>query len=129
MLNAVLVALGGALGALMRYWMVSVVNLRFGTGFPWGTLSVNVLGSFLIGVCVVLIQQRFQSDMLVRSLLMVGLLGGFTTFSAFSLDTVQLLHSGLIIKAVLNIAMNVSICLTATIAGLLCTDWLTGLYS
>ncbi len=89
-------------------------------------MSVNVVGSFLIGVVAILFQQRYQGerDAFIRSLFMVGLLGGFTTFSAFSLETIQLLGSGLMLKAIVNIVGNVVICLIATGLGFLSGHWL-----
>lgn len=126
MMNLLAVALGGTLGSMLRYLAVSAMNDRFGVGFPWGTLSVNVVGSFLIGVVAILFQQRYQGerDAFIRSLFMVGLLGGFTTFSAFSLETIQLLGSGLMLKAIVNIVGNVVICLIATGLGFLSGHWL-----
>ncbi|MGB3178464.1 MAG: fluoride efflux transporter CrcB [Albidovulum sp.] len=86
------VALGGALGASARY-MTNVVVMRFiGPGFPWGTLVVNVLGSALMGALVVLLAQKDATRL--GPFLMTGLLGGFTTFSAFSLDALTLWERG-----------------------------------
>lgn len=90
----VAVAVGGAVGAVARYLMMTWVSKLFGLGFPFGTLAVNVLGSFLIGVLVEAMTLRFSAPMEVRALLAVGLLGGFTTFSTFSLDVVGLVNNG-----------------------------------
>lgn len=87
-----LVALGGALGACARFLVVSGALRLFGPGFPWGTLIVNVMGSIAMGAMVVLLIERLpDGPARLAPLVMTGLLGGFTTFSAFSLDAMQLL--------------------------------------
>ncbi|MDP7151761.1 MAG: fluoride efflux transporter CrcB [Paracoccaceae bacterium] len=108
------IALGGALGASARY-LTGLAALRlFGAGFPWGTLTVNVLGSFLMGLLFVLLGQggRFSP------LLMTGLLGGFTTFSAFSLDAVALYDKGAVGLAGIYVLASVILSITALIAGI-----------
>jgi protein CrcB len=79
------IALGGALGSVLRFALNEAVSARFGRAFPWGTLSINVIGSFLIGLLAVLLIERWEVSPAVRLGLMVGVLGGFTTFSSFSL--------------------------------------------
>lgn len=86
------VAIGGALGASARYLTGVGMTRLLGRGFPWGTLTVNFLGSFLMGVLVVVLAHK--TDNRLAPLLMTGLLGGFTTFSAFSLDAVTLFERG-----------------------------------
>jgi len=111
-----LVALGGALGASARY-IVNMAALRLvGPGFPWSTLAVNVLGSLLMGALAVALAQRD----LVRfaPLLMTGILGGFTTFSAFSLDTITLWQRGEIVAATTYVAGSVGLSLIALLAGM-----------
>ena len=93
MIYSLTIALGGALGALSRYWMISVLG---GGRFPWGTFTVNVLGSCLIGVMYVLISEKAVLSDQWRSLLMVGYLGAFTTFSSFSLDALLLLQAAML---------------------------------
>jgi CrcB protein len=94
MINVLLVALGGAFGSVLRY-LVGVWTVRmFGVSFPWGTLTVNVVGSFAIGLLAELIARRFNASMELRMLLVTGVLGGFTTFSSFSLDTMVLMERG-----------------------------------
>lgn len=94
MTHLMLVALGGAIGASGRY-LVSVATVRFlGVGFPWGTLVVNVVGSFLMGVLIAYFAKRTGIAQEWRVLLATGVLGGFTTFSAFSLDAVFLWERG-----------------------------------
>ena len=90
-----LVALGGAIGATARFLAVTGAIRLFGPGFPWGTLIVNVAGSAAMGVMVVLLVERLPGGAgRLAPLLMTGLLGGFTTFSAFSLDAMQLFERG-----------------------------------
>ncbi len=111
------VALGGALGASLRY-LTGVATLRLmGSGFPWGTLTVNVLGSFAMGVLVVTLAHLGGNRF--APLLMTGLLGGFTTFSAFSLDAVTLYERGEVALAGGYVAASVVLSLAALFAGLL----------
>ncbi len=111
------VALGGALGASLRY-LTGVATLRLmGPGFPWGTLTVNVLGSFAMGVLVVTLAHLGGNRF--APLLMTGLLGGFTTFSAFSLDAVALYERGEVALAGGYVAASVVLSLAALFAGLL----------
>jgi CrcB protein len=111
------VALGGALGASLRY-LTGVATLRLmGPGFPWGTLTVNVLGSFAMGVLVVTLAHLGGNRF--APLLMTGLLGGFTTFSAFSLDAVTLYERGEVALAGGYVAASVVLSLAALFAGLL----------
>ncbi len=86
------VALGGAVGATGRYLFAAQALRLFGPGFPWGTLGVNIIGSFIMGVIVEALALRFQVSPEVRAFLVTGVLGGFTTFSAFSLDISVLLE-------------------------------------
>ncbi|MEZ5798782.1 MAG: fluoride efflux transporter CrcB [Paracoccaceae bacterium] len=105
------VALGGALGASARY-LVNVTSGRlFGTGFPVGTLTVNVLGSFLMGLLVVVLAEK--SGNRLAPFLMTGVLGGFTTFSAFSLDALTLYERGQTGLAALYVAASVLLSLAA----------------
>ena len=113
------IAAGGALGAVMRYGMGSAVQSWSGRGFPFGTLSVNVLGSLLIGVLYVWLVERAALAVEWRLALIVGVLGSFTTFSSFSLETLQLIEKGAAGPAMLNVLLNVSLCLFACWLGLL----------
>lgn len=108
MMSAGYVALGGALGALARY---AVVSLLAGASWPWGTLAVNVLGSLLIGVVVGAWHAEAWFVDVGRPLLVVGLLGGFTTFSTFSLDALLLLQAGRFGAAAAYVLASVSSCL------------------
>lgn len=121
--NLLQVALGGAIGASGRY-LVSVGTLRLaGPGFPYATMIVNILGSFIMGVTVVLLA-HFSANR-VAPLLMTGVLGGFTTFSAFSLDAVTLWERGQTGLAITYVALSVALSLAALVAGLLMARALT----
>ncbi len=111
------VGAGGALGAMLRYWLSLRVTGAMGLSFPWGTITVNLLGSFLVGVCMVLIAGKTAGAELWRLGLMVGLLGGFTTFSAFSSDTLNLLEAEQWFRAVVYISSSILLCITAAAAG------------
>ena len=111
-----LVALGGALGASARYLVnVAVVRL-IGHGFPWATIAVNIFGSLLMGALVVTFAHR--DLMRFAPFLMTGILGGFTTFSAFSLDTITLWQRGETLTAVAYVALSVIWSLLALVAGM-----------
>jgi CrcB protein len=114
------IALGGAFGSVLRFLVSSGVYQWLGRGFPYGTLSVNLIGSFLIGFLTeVLILQRISFGVEYRAAILVGVLGGFTTFSTFSLETIYLIEQGNLGKAGLNILISVCACLFATWLGLL----------
>ena len=113
------IAGGGALGAVLRFLMASNISRVFGREFPYGTLTVNILGSFLMGLVFVLIVERDIISAEWRSVIMVGFLGAFTTFSTFSLETLSLLESGELSRAALNIFLSVALCLAATWLGLI----------
>lgn len=110
------VAAGGAIGASLRY-LTGTASLRlFGAGFPWGTFAVNVIGSFLMGVIVVVLAQKDATRL--APFLMTGLLGGFTTFSAFSLDVLNLYERGDYGLAALYATASVFLSLAAIVLGL-----------
>ena len=118
MFQALLVAVGGAIGSLLRYY-VGLGSLRLmGPGFPWGTLIVNVVGCFIIGVFAEMIMRRFNASMELRLLLITGFLGGFTTFSAFSLDAITLFERGEVFAGGIYIAASVGLSMLAVMAGL-----------
>jgi fluoride exporter len=113
-----LIALGSALGGVARYWLSGVVASHVGELFPWGTLAVNVLGSALIGLLAGLSDSaRMPLSADVRGFLMVGVMGGFTTFSSFSLQTLQRLQDGDWWRAGANVVASVVLCLLAAWAG------------
>lgn len=109
-----LVMLGGAIGSAGRHWISTVIAVRLGEAFPTGTLAVNVIGSFVIGLIFALTGPN--SPLLVapewRTFLMLGVLGGFTTFSSFSLQTLILMQSGQWLFAAGNVIGSVLLCLT-----------------
>jgi len=118
MFQALLVAVGGAIGSLLRYY-VGLGSLRLmGPGFPWGTLIVNVVGCFIIGVFAEMIMRRFNASVELRLLLITGFLGGFTTFSAFSLDAITLFERGDVFAGGIYIAASVGLSMVAVMAGL-----------
>lgn len=116
--HILLVAFGGALGSVCRY-LVGVGALRLmGPSFPWGTLTVNVAGSFAIGVLAELIVARFGASAELRLLLITGFLGGFTTFSAFALDAVTLFERGASLAATSYLIFSIGASIAAAIAGI-----------
>ncbi len=118
MQNFVLVALGSALGGVLRFLITGWVSVRVASTFPWGTMTVNVAGSALIGLLAGLgDSQRFGLPPEARAFLMIGLLGGFTTFSSFSLETLRLLHDGAWARAAGNIGLSVLLCLAGVVLG------------
>ena len=117
MTHSLAIAVGGALGALLRYWVAVGMHGLLGTGFPYGTLTVNTLGSLLMGFLSVLLLDRAGVSPELRAALLVGLLGSFTTFSTFSMETLNLLEGGSRLKAAGNLAANLVFCLLAAWAG------------
>ncbi len=112
------IALGGAIGAVLRYWVSTAVYGLMGRDFPYGTLIVNVSGSLLMGLLYVLLVERLSLGVEWRAALLIGVLGAFTTFSAFSMETVALIEEGERLKALLNILFSVTLCIAATWIGL-----------
>lgn len=119
MYQSIAIAAGGALGALLRYWVSNGVYGMLGRDFPYGTLAVNVLGSLAMGLLYVLLLERSAAAPEWRALLLVGVLGAFTTFSTFSIETLILLEEGALLRALLNIALSVSICIAAAWLGVI----------
>jgi CrcB protein len=111
-----LIGLAGLLGTLARYATSGFIAKRFGENFPTGTLVVNVVGCFLAGFLFYVLQERFLANELVRTVIMIGFLGGFTTFSSYGLQTFTLLRDGEVLLAVTNVVVS-------NVAGLL-TVWL-----
>lgn len=103
----VAVALGGSLGAMARFIVSNQMYAWLGRDFAWGTLTVNVVGSFVIGLLTILMMEKVHLSVEMRAFLIVGFLGAFTTFSTFSFETYGYLQTGEITKAVLNIAVSV----------------------
>jgi CrcB protein len=113
------IAIGGALGSVARYGASSLVAGWFGETFPWGTLVVNVTGSFVIGFFAALTgpDGRVLVSPVARQFVMVGICGGYTTFSSFSLQTLNLVRDGQIASAGLNVGLSVGVCLVAVWLG------------
>ncbi|MDE8346918.1 MAG: fluoride efflux transporter CrcB [Acidocella sp.] len=115
------VALGGALGSVLRFWLATTIALAVGSAFPWGTLLINVLGSFVISFFGMLTGSvpRFAVSNDIRVFVTVGICGGFTTFSSFSLQTVELARTGEAARAGLYVAASVILCLAGCALGFL----------
>lgn len=113
------IAIGSALGGMARYWCSGVAALLFGATFPWGTLIVNVAGSLVIGFVATITgpDGRLFISSTARQFIMLGLCGGFTTFSSFSLQTLNLMNDGQWLYATLNIGASVIACLVAVWLG------------
>ena len=113
-----MVAIGGAAGSVLRYLFVKLADGIWGPTFPYGTLGVNVIGGLLAGALYVLLVERYAAAQEWRGLLLIGVLGGFTTFSAFSVDTLKLLEQSGLLMASANVLSNVALSLMACSAGL-----------
>ena len=111
------IALGGAAGACLRFFLSQLMLQWFGKGFPFGTLLVNVIGSFCLGLVYALIEQGQIEIVLWRTTIGIGFLGALTTFSTFSVDTLLLLQQGLWVRGILNIVLNLTCCLFAAWLG------------
>ncbi|MBK1704098.1 fluoride efflux transporter CrcB [Halochromatium glycolicum] len=118
MLQILAIAGGGALGAVARFGLSNGVYRWLGRDFPWGTLTVNALGSFMMGLLFVLLLERGPLAPELRAAVIVGFLGAFTTFSTFSLETLVLVEQGELLRALLNILASVLICLLACWGGI-----------
>jgi CrcB protein len=116
MMKYLMVAMGGAVGSMLRFWVGGNVAGRLGTRFPYGTFAVNCTGSFLIGLVITLIAERASVNPNWRYLIGVGFIGGYTTFSAFEYETFQSMQDGKMLIASLNIVLSVAL-------GLICV-WL-----
>jgi len=120
MINLLLVGLGGAIGSISRYYLAFVIAGVTGPGFPFGTVLINILGSFVIGwfADFTAAYGRMPASDSARAFVMAGICGGFTTFSAFSLQTIELLRAGQIGRAAINVVGSVLLCLLATALGM-----------
>ncbi len=118
MITYIAIAFGGAFGAMSRFWIHSAVQRFNGSSFPLGTFSVNILGSFLIGVFFVVLAEKAQFAEPWRPLVTVGFLGAMTTFSTFSLDALLLFEQGHYNTALFYIVSSVALCLFAAFAGM-----------
>lgn len=119
MIQLTVIAVGGATGALLRFWVSTSVYSLLGRGFPYGTFTVNVVGSLLMGLLFVILQDRLSVSAEWRAFLLIGVLGSFTTFSTFSIETFNLFEDGENIKAVMNMLLSVLTCVAATWIGIM----------
>ncbi len=120
LINMALIFFGAGFGGLLRYWVSNGVYGLLGRHFPYGTLVVNVSGCFLMGLLFVLVIDRFSNmGPQLRSLLLIGFLGGYTTFSSFSIETVNLFENGATLSAILNIFLSLFLCIAATGLGVI----------
>lgn len=117
--QTVAIAAGGALGALLRFWVSSGVYAVLGRGFPYGTLAVNVLGSLMMGLLYILMLERLVLGAEWRAFVLVGLLGAFTTFSTFSIETLTLIEQADYFKAAANALLSVVACVGAAFIGVM----------
>jgi len=106
MQKTVLIGIAGLIGTLARYWLSGLVARHYGETFPWGTILVNVIGCFLAGSVFYLTEERFLVSPIVRSAVLIGLLGGFTTFSSFGLQTFTLMRDGHFALATVNLTVS-----------------------
>jgi len=113
----IFIALGGATGACLRYFLSQLMLQWFGKGFPFGTLLVNIVGSFFLGFLYSLLEHGQLEAALWRTTIGIGFLGALTTFSTFSVDTLMLFQQGLWLKAALNVTLNILCCLFAAWLG------------
>jgi len=120
--NYIWVAIGGALGTVGRFWLSGLIANKFGQTFPWGTLAINVSGSFIIGFFAALTdpEGRYLVSPGFRTFFMIGLCGGYTTFSSFSLQTLTLARDGEWLYAGANCGASVVLCLAAVWLGHVC---------
>ena len=113
------IAIGGAAGSVLRFLVSTWVYTLFGRSFPYGTMAVNVTGSLAMGFLFVLLTDRFGNDSLLRAGILIGVLGGYTTFSSFSIETFNLIDDGESLKALLNMAGSLALCIGSTWIGVL----------
>ncbi|WP_245653976.1 fluoride efflux transporter CrcB [Novosphingobium rosa] len=120
LMTSIWIAIGGALGTLARFWLNLLVTARLGETMPWGTILINVTGSFAIGLFAAATDAhgRFPVSPDMRLFLIVGLCGGYTTFSSFSLQTITLFETGEGLRAGANVLLSVFLCLIAVWVGL-----------
>jgi CrcB protein len=119
-MNQVLaIAAGGAVGSVLRFWMSTWVHSFAGRSFPYGTLTVNVLGCLAMGFLFVLFVDRLSDNTVLRAGILIGVLGGFTTFSSFSIETLNLIEQGAWLKAVVNMTGSLLLCIGASWVGVI----------
>jgi CrcB protein len=117
MLNALAVGCGGFIGAVSRYLLSMFINRSNNSGFPISTLIINILGSFLIGLLTEILINLYPNNKKMQLFLTTGILGGFTTFSTFSLETINLYQNGNTIFAITNVVLSIAFCLVGVVLG------------
>lgn len=117
MQKTILIGVAGLVGTLLRYSLSGLVARRYGETFPWGTIAVNLLGCFVTGAVFYLSEERFLVSPTVRTAILIGLLGGFTTFSSYGLQTFTLLRDGELGLAALNVTVSNALGLLMVWAG------------
>ena len=126
LLNALLVFVGGGLGAVSRYLVTTFMGNHVGCSFPYGTFAANIIGSFCMGaVMFYFINKSLPVPEHLRLLLLVGFMGGFTTFSSFSMETVSLMQNQHVMSSMLNVVGNVSLGIGAVLMGMFAANWLS----
>ena len=118
-MQATAIMLGGAIGALMRFVVSTTLTEKLGSSFPYGTLAVNVIGSFIMGILAMWLVEKVGLDPIWRMAIFVGFLGAFTTFSTFSMETLNLFEQGFPFRAFVNMFVNVSLSVLAVWLGVL----------
>ncbi len=118
------VGIGGALGAVSRYLVVGISAKVFGTSFPYGTLIVNSLGSFLLIFLLSIVLHKMEPTSAIRLFIAVGFMGSFTTFSSFSYETITLFYESMYFKAFMNVILNNILSLSFGVAGLVTAKWI-----
>ena len=113
------IMIGGAIGAALRFILSNGVYSLLGREFPYGTLAVNIIGSFFMGLLTVMILERGDVDPFIKLAILVGFLGSFTTFSTFSMDTLALINEGALIRAFINMVGSVVVCISAVWLGMI----------
>jgi fluoride exporter len=104
--KTILVGIAGLAGTIIRYWLASLVDNNNGTRLPWGTVTVNLIGCFLTGAFFFIAEEKLVVSATLRTVILIGLFGGFTTFSAYGLQTFTLMRSGELGLAMLNVAIS-----------------------
>ena len=127
MFRILIIAIGGAIGALLRYMVSGITHRHMGSNFPWGTLSVNLIGSFIIGFLWVPFERLAISPNL-KMLVFIGILGAFTTFSTYSIETLNLLRDGEVRLALSNILLNNILGIALVFFGFISSRYLLNLF-